>query len=161
MITTKKQAFFKEKLSKTIGKPKELWESLKSLGLPNKSVISNFNAIEHDNTLTHDTHSISKIFKNLFSNLAESLIKLPKPPDKYNLKSVIQNYSSIAITADFCLVSTTENEVLKIKQDIKSSTAAGVDKISGKFLEDGADILAKPVSALCNLSISQGVFPSA
>ena len=90
LITTKKKKFFKEKLSETIGKPKELWESLKSLGLPNKTVISNFNAIEQDNTLTHDTRSISKVFKNLFSNLAESLLtKLSKPPDKYNLKSVI------------------------------------------------------------------------
>ena len=46
-------------------------------------------------------------------------------------------------------------------QDIKSSKTAGVDKLSGMFLKDGTDILAKPVSALCNLSISQGVFPSA
>ena len=90
LLQKKKKKFFKEKLSETIGKPKELWESLKSLGLPNKTVISNFNAIEQDNTLTHDTRSISKVFKNLFSNLAESLLtKLSKPPDKYNLKSVI------------------------------------------------------------------------
>ena len=55
----KKQAFFKEKLSEMIGKHKELWESVKSLGMPNKTVVSNFNAIEEGNTLTHDTHSIS------------------------------------------------------------------------------------------------------
>ena len=109
-------------------------------------------AIEQGNILTHDTCSISKNFKNLFSNLAESLlIKLLKPPDKYNLKSVIQYYSSFAITPDFCLVDTTEKQVLKIMQDIKSSKTAGVDKLSGMFL----------VSTLCNLSISQGVFPSA
>ena len=151
-----------KRLSETIGKPKELWESLKSLGMSNKTVISNFNAIEQDNTLTYDTRSISKIFKKCFSNLAESfLVKLPKAPDKYNLKSVIQYYPSFAITADFCLVSTTEKQVLKIMQDIKSSKAAGIDNLSGKFLKDGADVLAKPVSALCNLSISRGVFPSA
>ena len=76
-----------------------------SVGMPNKTVISNFNAIEESNTLTHETRSISKIFKNLFANLAESfLIKLPKPPDNYNLKSVIQYYSSFAVAADFCLV---------------------------------------------------------
>ena len=137
------------KLSETIGKPKELWESLKSLGMPNKTVISNFNAIEQGNTLTHGTHSISKIFQNLFSNLAGSLLtKLPRPPDKYNLKSVIQYYSSFAIRADFCLVGTTEKQVLKIMQDIKSYKAAGIDKLSGKFLKDVAVILAKPVSAL-------------
>ena len=70
-----------------IGKPKELWESLKSLGMPNKTVICDFNVTEEGNTLTHDACSISKIFKNFFSNLVETLFtKLPKPPDKYNLK---------------------------------------------------------------------------
>ena len=45
-------------------------------------------------------------------------------------------------------------------QDIKSSKAAGEDKILGRFLKDGADIPEKSVSALCNLSISGGVFQS-
>ena len=36
----KKQAFFKDRLSKTIDKPKELWESLKPLSMPNKTVTS-------------------------------------------------------------------------------------------------------------------------
>ena len=61
LIALKKQAIFEEKLSKTIGKPIELWESLKSLGMPNKTVISNFNAIEENYTLTYDTRLISKI----------------------------------------------------------------------------------------------------
>ena len=134
MITTKNQAFFKEKLSETTGKPKELWESLKSLGMPNKTVISNFEAIEQDNTLTRDTRSISKMFKNFFSNLAESLLsKLPKPTDKYNPELVIQYCSSFAITADFCLVGTAEKQVLKIMQDIKSSRAAEVDNFRESF----------------------------
>ena len=46
-------------------------------------------------------------------------------------------------------------------QDIKSSKATGVNKHLGRFLKDGADILAKPVSALCSLSVSRRVFPSA
>ena len=45
--------------------------------------------------------------------------------------------------------------------NIESSKAAGVDKLSGKFLKDSANILAKPISAIYNLSISQGVFPNA
>ena len=46
-------------------------------------------------------------------------------------------------------------------KNIESSKAAGVDQLSSKFLKDGANVLAKPISALCNLSISLGVFPSA
>ena len=41
-------------------------------------------------------------------------------------------------------------------QDISSSKVAGKDKLSGMLLKDGADFLAKPVSALWNLSVSQG-----
>ena len=62
--------------------------------MPNKTVISNFNAIEESNTLTHDTKSISKIFKKFSLNLAESLlIKILKTPDEYELKSVNQRRS--------------------------------------------------------------------
>ena len=45
--------------------------------------------------------------------------------------------------------------------NIESSKAAGADKLSGRFLKDGSNILEKPIYALCNLSISQGVFPNA
>ena len=130
--------------------------------MPNKTVISNFNVIKENDTLTYDTRSISKIFKNLFSNLAKSLlIKLPNPPDKYNLQSVIRYYSSFTISNDFCLSNISEEKVLKIMTNIASSKAAGADKLSGRFLKDGTNILAKPISAICNLSISQGFFPNA
>ena len=65
------------------------------------------------------------------------------------------------ISDDFCLNNTSEEKVLKIMTNIEISKAAGVDKLSSRFLKDGANILAKPISTLCNLSISQGVFPNA
>ena len=37
MIFNKKKYFFENKLNECIGKPKELWEALKSLGLPKKT----------------------------------------------------------------------------------------------------------------------------
>ena len=107
-LQQKTNILWRVKLSESTGKPKELWKSLKSLVMPNKTVISNFNAIEESNTLTFDTRSFSKIFKNFFSNLVKSLlINLPKPPDAYNLKSIIQYYSSFSTTTDFCLIGTT------------------------------------------------------
>ena len=82
--------------------------------MPNKKLISNFSAMEDNDTLTYDTRSISKVFKN-FSSLPESLlIKLSNPLDKYNLESVINYNSSFTITDDFSLKKTSENKVLKI-----------------------------------------------
>ena len=95
-------------------------------------------------------------------NLAKSLmIKLPNPPDKHKLQSVIGYYSSFTISNDFCLSNTSEEKLSKIMTNIESSKAAGVHKLSGRFIRDGASILAKSIAALCNLSISQGVFPNA
>ena len=139
MHQKKKKAFYEQKLSETIGKPKELWESLKSLDMANKTAISSFNAIEENDVLTYDTRSISKIFKYFLSDITKSLlIKLPNSPHKYNLHSVIRYYSSFMISDDFCLSNTYEEKVLKIMTNIESSKAAGVDERSGRFLKDGA-----------------------
>ena len=81
--------------------------------MPNKTLISNFNAMEDNDTLTYDARSISTVFKNFFLSLVESLlIKLPNPPDKYNLESVVNYYSIFTIGDDFCLNKTSENKVL-------------------------------------------------
>ena len=93
LIATKKQAFVDGKTSESVGKPKELWNTLKSLGMPKKTVVSNFNAIDNDKSLTYDIKTMSKVFKDFFSNLAESfLAKLPDPSNKYNLESVFLYY---------------------------------------------------------------------
>ena len=54
---------------------------------------------------------------------------------------------------------TTEDIVLKLLKDIDISKAAGVDNLPGRFLMDGAIILAKPVTEICNLSIKSKTFP--
>ena len=51
----------------------------------------------------------------------------------------------------------TEKKVLEVFQFIDISGAAGIDKISGIFLKDGANILAKPIGKICNISNSSGL----
>ena len=114
--------------------------------MPNKTLIINFNATDND-TLTYDTRSISTVSKNAFSRLAESLlIKLPNPLDKYNVESVINYHSSFIITDNFYLNKTSENKVLKIILKIEISNTSSIDRPSGCFLRDGAEILSRPIS---------------
>ena len=42
---------------------------------------------------------------------------------------------------------------------LNPSKAADIDNLSGKLLKDGAHILARPISQLCNLSIKLDSFP--
>ena len=56
LIRTKKKAYFKSKLTENIGKPKELWKCLKSLGLKFESSISNINCLENDKSDNFDVN---------------------------------------------------------------------------------------------------------
>ena len=53
-----------------------------------------------------------------------------------------------------------EETVLKHLQDLDENKAVGFDNLSGKFLKDGATVLAKLISQICNLSIKYSIFPS-
>ena len=102
---------------------------------------------------------MSKVFKNFFLHLGESLLgKLPDPSSKYNLESVFLYYSHFAIPEVFHFKNT---EVYKIMENVEISKAADIEKLPGRFLRDGAKILSKLISEICNLLISLGTFPNA
>ena len=56
LIHTKEKAYFESKLTENIGKPKELWKSLKSLGLKFERSISNINCLENDKYANVDVY---------------------------------------------------------------------------------------------------------
>ena len=53
-----------------------------------------------------------------------------------------------------------EKKILDVLQFIDISKAAGIDKNSERFLKDVANILAKPIAKICNISIFSGIFSS-
>ena len=61
----------------------------------------------------------------------------------------------------FRIKSTLEENVFKIIGNVKISKAAGTDRLPGRFLKDDAETLSEPISKICNLSISHGIFPNA
>ena len=44
-------------------------------------------------------------------------------------------------------------------KSLNLSKTTGIDNVSGKFLKDGANILARPISQLCNLSVKLNLLP--
>ena len=94
MIKDKKKNFVIGKLNNNIGKPEELWKSLKSLGLPSKANSSATICLEKDGILSFDPKTNAEIFKEFYSNLANNLVKklpTPPPPNKYG-KTAVNNY---------------------------------------------------------------------
>ena len=160
LISHKKKKFFENRLNDSIGKPKEVWKALKSLGLPSKTSVCGTTALKVKNTTSFETKSTLNVFKNYYSTLANNLLKkLPIPPNRYTFNSVRQYYRHFIQTDAFHLTYTTEIEIEKILRSTIIRKAAGIGDLSGRFLKDGSRVLSKPISELCDLSIKLGSFP--
>ena len=110
-------------------------------------------------TVQHDTNLVLGGFKDYYSNLAGKVLKeLPKAPNKCTLNTVFQHYKGIIQTNSFNLATVSENTILNILKNINVSKAAGLDNLFGRFLKDVAEVVAKPITDLCNLSINSGKF---
>ena len=59
---------------------------------------------------------------------------------------IFQYYSKFIFENLLHLSDTSKNKVFKIMQNMSISKAVGTDNLSGKFLKDEAEILAKPLS---------------
>ena len=51
------------------------------------------------------------------------------------------------------------NTISNLLKACNINKAAGIDDVSGRFLKDGADVLAIPITQICNLSIKLSHFP--
>ena len=93
LINDKKRTFVVGKLNENIGKPKELWKSLKSLGSPSEKASPSTICLEKDGTLSFDFKTNAEIVRDFYSNLASDLLKkLPSPPNKFG-KEAVKNFT--------------------------------------------------------------------
>ena len=156
LIKNKKRDFYQEKLRENVGKPKELWKALKSLGLPSKITPVSQVSLKDGETISFDEKTNNNSFKNFYANLALNLVsKLPHAPNKFDLHSVLAYYKRFLNTQNqkFTFSPTLEDEILKLLTDTNPQKVAGIDNLSRRFLKDGAVVLALPISKQCNLSM--------
>ena len=125
LIRTMKKTYFESKLTENIGKSKQLWKSLKSLGLKYERSISNINYLENDKFANFDVEDINKDFSACFSNFDENFVsKHPNSLKTYDVLSTGQCYDHLGLTKKFDLLTTEKDYVLKILRDIDTSKAA-------------------------------------
>ena len=111
----KKREYFEKKLKENIAKPKDLWKTLKSLGLSKKISFVETNAIEDNKRLKYNLKSVAETFAKFYSILAESLLKnLPNSPNKFDINFVHHYYNNIELKDNFNLNLITEKKVLEV-----------------------------------------------
>ena len=81
-------------------------------------------------------------------------MKFIKSLNIFTLNTVIRHYKGIIQSDSFNLATVSENTILTSLKNTKVSKTAGLDNLSGRFLKDGARVLAKPITDLCNLSVT-------
>ena len=69
------------------------------------------------------------------------------------------NYLCDAVGKSFSFEPVAYTSVLKLLQQLNPYKSAGIDNLTGKFLKEGAPVLASPITNLINLSISLSSFP--
>ena len=78
--------------------------TIKSSGLPKKISSCEVSALKLNKTVQHDTNVVLDGFKDYYSNLAVNLLKkLTKPPNKFTLNTVFQDYKCIIQSHSFNL----------------------------------------------------------
>ena len=149
------------KLNENIGKPKELWKSLKSFGLPSQQASPSTICLEKGRSLSFDSKTNAEIFKDFYSNLASDLLKkLPSSPNKFGKETVKKYYKNVNLDGkSFSFRPTMPASVLKLLQEINPAKSAVIDNMAGKFLKEGASVLASPINDSCNISILLSSFP--
>ena len=98
MIFNKKKDYFENKLNGCIVIPKELWKTLKSLGLPNIISSCEVSAPKVNKAVQHDTNVVSGDYylKDHYSKIAGNFLKkLPKSQNKFTLNTVFRHYKGI------------------------------------------------------------------
>ena len=90
-------------------------------------------------------------FQNLlFQSLAKFGIKIWYSSYYDNIKFKDLNFEFSEISPE---------KILNILKGLNSCKAAEIHNLSGKFLKDVTDILVRPMSQPCNLSIKLNLFP--
>ena len=162
LIRKKKREFYQTNLRQKINKRKELGKTLKSMGLPSKTVTASNICLKDNNEIVFNATKNCSIFKNYFSSLARNLVSnLLLLPNIFTEFKIAADYDNNAVSKDlnYQLLETSPEKILSFLKDLNPSKAAGIDNLSGKFLKDGAHILARSISQLCNLSIKLNSFP--
>ena len=107
LVKMKTKQFIVAKLELNIGKPKDLWNTLKSLGLSSKTNCRSKICLKTNENLSFDPKTNADTFMKFYSNLASDLVKqLPAAPNKFGIDTVKKYYVKYELEGKFFLIHT-------------------------------------------------------
>uniref|UniRef100_A0A1B6KEM6 Reverse transcriptase domain-containing protein n=1 Tax=Graphocephala atropunctata TaxID=36148 RepID=A0A1B6KEM6_9HEMI len=109
-----------------------------------------------DGEVLQDPKKIANPFNSFFATVAERTLK----PNNLN-NGLLNIYNPPNMTnSSLNLRPATETDVKKAINSLKPKTSSGIDEISAKLIKTCKHELTKPLTALINKSLQQGIFPT-
>lgn len=109
-----------------------------------------------DGELINDANQIAQKFNLYFSTIADQTLKR----NNISLSQVVEINVPAPVTFLTVLTPTTNEEVLSIIKNMKSSNSTGIDGISAKLLKQCEQAICLPLATIINKSFTEGIFPS-
>ena len=132
---------------------KKSWVVIKSIINKNKKPHIQGRFKIGENLITSDKELISNKFNDFFINIGPTLAKSIPCVNESPL-----SYLGNRLTESIYLAPVNENEIGQLIKSLKDTTA-GFDDLNSMCLKISSRFLLKPLTHICNLSISQGIFP--
>ena len=158
-----KSNYFTNCIDENKNNSKKLWQTLKELGYSSKVKGAANIVLNIKGNLCHDTAQIAQAFNEYFTNVASALVsKLPICTNKFSTSSqkLKEFYLGKAVSKTLKLGSVSEDFVEKELLKLNPNKSTGLDKISPRFLKDGAAVLKIPLTHIINQSICSGTVPN-
>lgn len=152
-IREAKSNYYRDKIAKEHGNPKEAWKVINNL-LGRSSDQTVVNELKFNGVNIHTPDKIAENFNQYFStigaNLAASIDSNDGEFEQYvkGSGSQFQSFKSVS-----------GNEVLKLLSGLSKSKATGIDKVSGRMLKAAAPVISRSLSCIFNNSIKTCCFP--
>ena len=138
--------------------PKFFWRNMKKI-LPGKRKDASPN-ISIGGNLISDKNLIAESFNKFFTSSVTQLLESVR--SSYDYVRSFDQLSSVNshLYPDFKFAEVSEASVGFLLRQLKTGKAVGLDNIPARLLVDSADIVAKPLTEIINMSLHCGVVPT-
>ena len=163
-IKLAKKFYFQDKIRQNKDNSKKLWSQLKSLGHENKTNSDPSIVLTVNDEKCFDAKTVVSTFNAFYTTVARKLVDmLPRPsnlfaPDSlpfrhfYTTRGIFENST--------VLTPVSRGYILGQLKSLKADKSTGLDGVSARFLKDGAEYLAEPITHIVNFSIMSEAVPS-
>ena len=153
LIAAEKQ-YYHELVTRNKDNMKKSWGIIKDIINKNKNPVHRTKFKLSNGSVTTDKMSVSEHFNDFFINIGPNLAKsIP------HVKRMPMSYLGDALQETIFLQPVTCEEINSIVSNLKNN-ATGSDDISAVYLKMSLPSIANPLVYICNMSLSEGVFPT-